>query len=125
MHTTLRFLADMNVSPLTVNALSSEGWATIRVSNVLAANASDATILAFARQYDYVIITQDLDFSTLLALGGFERPSVITLRLKDTAPEIVTARLKSVLAEISESLDKGCAVTVDDRSLRIRYLPIR
>ena len=74
---------------------------------------------------DYVIITQDLDFSTLLALGGFERPSIITLRLKDTAPKIVTARLKSILVEISESLDKGCAVTVDDRNLRIRYLPIR
>lgn len=121
----LRFLADMNLSPLTVNVLSSAGWDIVRVSSVLAANSSDTEILAFARRHNYVIITQDLDFSTLLALGGLVHPSVITLRLRDTAPEIVTARLKSIIAEISQPLSNGCAVVVDDRTVRIRYLPIR
>lgn len=121
----MQFLADMNVSPLTVNDLRSAGWAIVRVSSHLAANASDSTILAFARQHDYVIITQDLDFSALLALGNLSSPSVITLRLKDIAPDAVTKRLQTVISEIVEPLRRGCAVTVDDRSVRIRYLPIR
>lgn len=115
----------MNLSPLTVEDLRREGWDIVRVSSVLPATSSDAEILALAREQDRVIITQDLDFSTLLALGGFTRPSVITLRLGNTDPAMVTARLRTVMAQIVQALDKGSAVTVDDTSVRIRLLPIR
>jgi predicted nuclease of predicted toxin-antitoxin system len=86
----LRFLADMNLSPLTVQALQVEGLDIIRVSDVLPAATSDTAILAFARQTGRVIITQDLDFSTLIAIGGHTQPSLITLRLSSTAPAVVT-----------------------------------
>ncbi len=80
-------LADMNLSPVTVNSLREEGWDILRVSSLLAANASDAEILELARRQDRVVVTQDLDFSALLALGGHARPSLVTLRLSNTDPE--------------------------------------
>jgi len=66
----LRFVADMNISPLTVNVLAAEGIDIVRVSSLLPVNASDESILGLARQQGRVVITQDMDFSALLALGG-------------------------------------------------------
>lgn len=66
----VRFLADVNLSPLTVTAPAKDGMDIARVSDVLPANASDETILDLARREERVVITQDMDFSALLALGG-------------------------------------------------------
>ena len=125
MAPSLRFIADMNLSPLTVNDLRRDGWDIVRVSDFLPADASDDKILAWTRSQDSVLITQDLDFSTLLALAGFSRPSLITLRLSNTDPGVVTSRLRRIIAQIEQALREGSAVTVDDINVRIRRLPIR
>ena len=91
-----RFLTNMNISPKTVEALREQGWDIGRVSQFLPKNASDQEILAFARQEDRVLVTQDLDFSTLLALGGFDQPSLITLRLSEGDPDSVSRRSSAV-----------------------------
>ena len=121
----LRFLADMNLSPLTVEALREEGYEIIRVSELLPVYAPDVEILELARQQGRVVITQDLDFSALLALGGYDRPSLITLRLTNTTPSVVTERLRQILPRIESFLSEGHAVTVDDTSIRVRKVPIR
>ena len=124
MNSTLRFLADMNLSPLTVDALQQEGWNIVRVSTLLPATTTDSDILEFARQESRVIITQDLDFSALLALGGYDQPSLVTLRLSNTDPTLVTQRLLQIISQIEVALHQGSAVTVDDKTVRIRKLPI-
>ena len=121
----LRFLADMNLSPLTVAALQADGYDILRVSSLLPATTADSVILEEARQREMVIVTQDLDFSALLALGGYARPSLVTLRLSNTDPHVVTQRLRQVLPRLEQHLAEGCAITVDDSAIRIRKLPIR
>jgi predicted nuclease of predicted toxin-antitoxin system len=125
MAPSLRFIADMNLSSLTVNDLRRDGWEIGRVSDFLAVDATDNEILAWTRSQDSVLITQDLDFSTLLALAGFSRPSLITLRLSNTDPGVVTSRLRRIIAQVEQALREGSAVTVDDINVRIRRLPIR
>lgn len=71
------------------------------------------------------MVTQDLDFSALLALGGHRRPSLITLRLLVSDPNRVTRRLLQVLPHVEAALRDGSAVTVEDVTLRVRRLPIR
>ncbi len=122
--TLLRFLVDMNLSPKIVIDLRQEGWDILRVSQVLPMDAEDSEILKFARQQNRVIITQDLDFSSLLALGGYEKPSLITFRLSVPDPEIITQKLLELLPDIEEALLEGCAVVIDDRRVRVRRLPI-
>lgn len=122
--TSLRFLVDMNLSPKIVTDLRQEGWNILRVSQVLPMDSEDSEILKFARQQNRVIITQDLDFSSLLALGGHEKPSLITFRLPAPDPEIITRKLLELLPHIEEALLKGCAVVIDDRRVRVRRLPI-
>ncbi|MBM4464976.1 MAG: hypothetical protein FJ014_05340 [Chloroflexi bacterium] len=121
----IRFLANMNISPKTVAILRLQGWETIRVSDLLPVDATDDEILELARREDRVVVTQDLDFSALLALGGYDRPSLITLRLSVSDPETVTRRLLQVLPYMEQSLRDGCAVTIEDIAVRVRQLPIR
>jgi predicted nuclease of predicted toxin-antitoxin system len=117
-------LVDMNVSPRVVNALRRSGWDAIRVSERLPATSPDEVVLAFARREGRVMVTEDLDYSALLALGGFDRPSLVTLRLSSGDPDIVARRLVCVLPGLVPVLASGAAVTVEDDSERIRVLPI-
>ena len=123
--TTLRFLVDMNISPKTVANLHQQGWDILRVSQVLPMDAEDSEILEFARQQNRVVVTQDLDFSSLLALGGYAKPSLITFRLFVSDPETITQKLLAILPQIEDALAEGCAVTIDDRTVRVRRLPIQ
>ena len=122
--TSLSFLVDMNISPKTVSNLQQHGWDILRVSQVLPMDAEDSEILEYARQEDRVIITQDLDFSSLLALGGYRKPSLITFRLSVPDPETITQKLLELSPQIVDRLAEGCAVTIDDRKVRVRRLPI-
>jgi predicted nuclease of predicted toxin-antitoxin system len=123
--TNLRLLANMNISPETVKALQEKGLDIVRVSQILPVTSSDVEILDLARRENRIVVTQDLDFSALLALGGFDSPSLITIRMTVGDPGAVTQKLLELLPEIQDMLAKGCAVSVDDHSFRIRWLPIR
>ena len=65
----LRFIADVHISPLTVAALKSNGYDIFRTTELLPTTASDSNILEIARIETRIIITQDLDFSMLIALA--------------------------------------------------------
>jgi len=121
----IRLLADVHISPKTVGDLQKQGYEIIRSSEVLPANAPDINILEFARAENWVVLTQDLDFSMLVALSRYSQPSLITLRLSSAKPDIVTKRLLDVLPQIEEALQEGSAITIQDESIRIRKLPVR
>jgi predicted nuclease of predicted toxin-antitoxin system len=120
-----RFIVDLNISPKTVEALREQGWKINRSSQWLASTATDDEILDFARREGLVIITQDLDFSALLALGGYAEPSLVTLRLSSSDPDFVTQRLLEAALLLGKALVESCAVTIEDFVVRIRKLPIR
>ncbi|WP_421658069.1 DUF5615 family PIN-like protein [Leptothermofonsia sp. ETS-13] len=66
----LSFLADVHISPLTVAALRSQGYDIVRTTDLLPATATDTDILEFARVEGKVVLTQYLDFSVLVALSN-------------------------------------------------------
>lgn len=121
----LRFLADMNISPQTVSALNDHGYSMIRVSALLPANATDLQILSRARLDNLIVATQDLDFSTLVALGGYTAPSLVTIRMSDSSPEKVTGRLLEVLPEVLDVLPLGFSIIIGDNYHRLRKLPFK
>lgn len=121
----MRLIADVHISPLTVAALKVQGYDIVRTTDLLPATAADAEILELARVQGRVILTQDLDFSMLVALGNYGLPSLITLRLSSVKPDLVTQKLLDVLPTVETELTEGAAVTINDDSVRIRKLPIR
>jgi len=120
----LEFLANMNISPLTVKDLRMLGWNIVRIPEIMDSKSKDIYILTYARDHNKVVITQDLDFSSLLALGGYEKPSVINLRFENAKPDFITNRIIEIVKELERELDKGIVVSVDEISARYRNLPI-
>jgi predicted nuclease of predicted toxin-antitoxin system len=106
----LAFPANMNISPLTVGELRKLGWDIVRVPEVMDRKSKDADILAYARDHDKVVITQDLDFSMILALGGYTKPSLINLRLENARPDFVTSRIIDVISIMERELRQGVVV---------------
>ena len=120
----LEFLANMNISPLTVEGLRKIGWNIIRVSEILDRKTKDIEILTYAQDHNKVIITQDLDFSTLLAVRGFRKPSVINLRFGNARPDFIRERIIEIVSEMEKDLEEGIVISVDETSARYRNLPI-
>src|SRR5207245_7007824 len=77
----VRLLADLNIAPRTVSFLRSLGHDVQRVGDVLAPSATDHEIVEYARRDGRSVVTQDLDFSAIVALSGQAAPSLISLRL--------------------------------------------
>ena len=121
----LAFLADMNISPLTVSQLKERGWDVSRVSEVMDKSTKDLDLLEYARRHDMVIITQDLDFSMLLAVKGYAKPSLVNVRLEEAKPPYVTSRIIDTVSALEPEPAKGAVVTVDEASVRYRYLPVK
>jgi len=120
----LKFIADIHISPLTVNELKKNGYDIIRITDKLPATSSDAAIIQLAYREQAVIITQDLDFSALIAQSGLNWPSVISLRLDNAKPDKITWILNAVLPQIKTELTEGAIISIDEKEYRIRKLPI-
>ena len=120
----MRPLADLHISPLTVEFLRSLGHDVVRVSEIAPANTEDEAIIAIASQQERVILTQDLDFSDLIALAGKKLPSVISLRLSSSRIEYVNQVLQRILPDLEQDVLMGMIIAVKDRHIRRRRLPI-
>jgi len=121
----MRFLADAGVSPDTVAFLTRLGHDAIHVRALEMHRAQDRELVDYARSEGRVIVTFDLDFGDILALGVLDRPSVILLRLSDERPAEVNGRLATVVAEQDTALEAGALILVEDVRYRVRKLPIR
>lgn len=55
----LEFLANMNISPLTVQQLKNLGWNIVRVSEIMDRSSKDIDILSYAREHNKVVITYE------------------------------------------------------------------
>ena len=120
----MRFLADAGVSPDTVAFLTRLGHDAIHVRALEMHRAQDRELVDYARSEERVIVTFDLDFGDILALGVLDRPSVILLRLSDERPAEVNGRLATVVAEQAAALESGALILVEDVRYRVRKLPI-
>lgn len=120
----MRFLADAGISPRTVEGLILAGHDAVHVRALQMHRASDASILDHATIDSRIVLTFDLDFGDILALGVRDRPSVILFRLSDERPAAVNRRLHAVLGEQATALATGALILVEDARYRVRRLPI-
>ena len=120
----MEYIADIHISPKTIKLLLDSGFKIRRVSDFLKFTASDYSILDLAVKENKTIITQDLDFSAILAERSTNKPSIITLRLNNVKPLRVAKILQKVLPQIENELNKGCIAIIEEDRIRIRKLPI-
>jgi predicted nuclease of predicted toxin-antitoxin system len=120
----MRFLADAGISPKTVEFLKQLGHEATHVRTLGMQRAPDAQVIALVRTDGSVVLSFDLDFGDLLALGVTDKPSVILFRLADERAESVNRRLSTVLNEQVTELESGALILVQDTRYRVRKLPI-
>jgi predicted nuclease of predicted toxin-antitoxin system len=103
----MRFLADAGISPKTVDFLNQLGHEAVHVRTLGMERAGDSDLVARAREDSSVVVTFDLDFGDILALGVLDKPSAIICRLVDERAAAVNLRLATVLAERIAELESG------------------
>ena len=92
---------------------------------MLPIKATDELIIEQARRDSWIILTQDLDFSRMIAVGGASTPSLISLRLKSSRIEYVNSLLSRVLPDLEAEGLEAAIITIEDTTIRRRSLPIR
>lgn len=119
----MRFLLDENLPPSFANILRKIGFEARHVYDVGLGNVPDEEIVDFAKQNGDTIITNDFDFSRIMAISKHPLPSVITFRMPlnfETFEEICTLNFRQFEAITND----GCLITIDENGIRIRNLPI-
>jgi predicted nuclease of predicted toxin-antitoxin system len=120
----MKFLGDMGISPRTIALLRDHGYDSIHLIEQNLERMTDPNILEKARQEERILLTVDLDFAQLLAISGESLPSVILFRLGNVSREVVNRHLFAILDEYATELTNGVIISVNDVSVRLRYLPI-
>ena len=84
----------------------------------------DNEILTKARSEGRIVLTVDLDFVQLLAGNRETLPSVILFRLGNENYNEINQRLSEVLNNCQEDLEAGAIISVNNKTFRVRKLPI-
>jgi predicted nuclease of predicted toxin-antitoxin system len=111
----------MNLSPKWVSVLNTFGWRSIHWSSVGRPTATDSELMDFAREHGYVVLTHDLDFSTILAVTHGEKPSVVQIRTDDISPLGAT---KVITALSQFETEPGALISMGPERTRVRLLPL-
>ncbi|GEM_PF-404880 len=118
----MKILLDMNLPPSWVGFLQREGFEAVHWSTVGDPRSSDASIMAWARENDFVVFSHDLDFSALLAATQAIGPSVVPRRWYDggmTAAKIAITIPPEQLARVRRAVRSGHAESVSGYIARV------
>jgi len=103
----MRFLADAGVSPKTIEFLTPLGHEATHMRSLGLQRAPDAELVQRARTDYSVIITFDLDFGDILALGVLDKPSAITSDSPMNASTPFTSVSRSCLRNATSTLKQA------------------
>lgn len=121
----MKLLVDAALSPLVSDQLAALGHEAIYVRRRGMSSAPDPQVLSLAEEEGRIIVSADTDFGSLLALRNAKHPSFILLRkASGLRPQQLARIVSRVIEDYAEELASGAVVTVTDRTVRIRQLPI-
>jgi len=114
----------MNLSPRWVDDLKAAGIDAQHWSTIGPADAPDPEILEYAARHGFVLLTQDLDFSAILAATGGRTPSVVQVRSDNLDPFIIAPVVVRALEQLAAELAAGALVSIDPARIRLTVLPL-
>ena len=120
-----KFLLDMNLSPTWLASFEEQGIEAIHWSQIGLATATDAEIMAYAREHDWTVFTHDLDFGAMLAVTEAVAPSVIQIRVQDVSPSALADRFFHIITQFEDEITQGALIIVDPKKQRVRLLPLK
>lgn len=121
----MKFIVDMGIARATVTFLRVRGYDAIHLRDEGLQRLSDEQVVRKAQVEGRIIMTHNLDFSRIVALSRAKLPSVVTFRLEDMRPAQVNRYLEEVLICFAKQLKAGALISVNERSIRVRLLPVK
>ena len=121
----MKLLVDMNLSPSWIERLARHGFEVVHWSTIGAATAPDSQILTWANDHGFVLVTNDLDFSAILAASAEATPSVVQIRTQDLLSDAVVNTVADALKVHREHIERGALLSIDESTARVRVLPLR
>ncbi len=120
-----RVLLDQGIAHSAGLILTDAGWDVKHVRDIGLQEAPDQIILDRARIDQRVVCTLDADFHALLAVSGERVPSVVRIRQEGLNGFNLAQLLLRIWPDIADSLVLGAVVSVTERYIRIRRLPVK
>jgi len=121
----MRFLVDQCLSPIVAETLTLAGHDALHLRSLGMQRARDPEVLELARTQHRTIVSADTDFGTLLAQSAAAQPSVVIFRRSTRRlPSEQASLLLANLPQISEALDAGSVIVLEESRVRVRRLPI-
>lgn len=118
----IKFLANENISPLTVKMVRKEGYDIKRGSEIGLKGSNDEEIVAYAQKGERIILTFDLDFGEIYYFASKINIGILILRIKpqtvEHANEVLQQFLRAKVIE-TEKLQKSLVI-LDERKYRHR-----
>lgn len=120
----MKLIIDENLPPRWCDYLAPSGIIATHWKDIGRIGDPDEIIFDYACDHNAIIVTQDLDFTRILALRGAHLPSVIQLRVSCPIPEIIGQSLLQILEKYQPQLHAGCLISLDPIRHRMRLLPL-
>ena len=121
----MKLLVDMNLSPSWVDRLAGHGFEAVHWFTIGAATAPDVEILTWANEHEFVLITNDLDFSAILAASAGASPSVVQIRTQDLLSDEAVSTVARALEAHREDIERGALLSINEGGTRVRMLPLK
>ena len=121
----MKLLVDMNLSPGWIDRLEGHGFEAVHWSTIGAATAPDVEIMTWASVHDFVLTTNDLDFSAILAASAGASPSVVQIRTQDLLSDVAVSIVAKALDAHRDDIERGALLSIDEAATRVRLLPLR
>ncbi|HDP70264.1 MAG TPA: hypothetical protein ENN38_05610 [Actinobacteria bacterium] len=115
----MKFLVDMNLSPLAALHLNNQGHDAVHARNLGLKKAKDKELLKVAVSEKRIVVTQDLDFGELILFAEKPTPGVIIIRITGATLDRVNLCLKKTLSTVTEEEIRGTVVIVEEDRIRI------
>ena len=116
----MKFLADENISPISVAFLRRLGFDVLHVREVGLKRKPDCEIMGYALKEGRILITLDKDFADIRNYPPGTHAGIIRMRLPFPSPQAVNACLGLLLKQIPEQDLLGNLVITDGEKYRIR-----
>jgi predicted nuclease of predicted toxin-antitoxin system len=87
-------------------------------------NPKDTEIFNYARENNFVVFTNDLDFRATLVASQASLPSIIQVRTQNLLPHFIGEVVLQLILQFNDMLISGCLLTFDEQRAWTRVLPL-
>lgn len=121
----MNIIIDENLPPVWCEYLKQRGHHAVHWKDIGSLGDPDEVIFDTAQANGSVILTQNLDFTRMIALRGTKLPSLIQLRVDCPIPSKVGHSVIQILKTYETPLKQGALLSLENNQHRIRLLPLK